>query len=88
MIYEGIRELIGKQDEEINTLKEQFDPNNINQHQQDLLREVLEEATRSGIIQGMSQAKLPEVSVNVDGAGSNTYLSFLGDPNNQFSIFS
>ena len=86
MVYEGIRQLIGKQDEEIETLKEQFNPDIMNQHQQELLREVLEEATREGIIQGMSQAKPPEVNVNVDG-GSNNMFAFMGDPNNQFSLF-
>lgn len=86
MVYEGIRQLIGKQDEEIETLKEQFNPDIMNQHQQELLREVLEEATREGIIQGMSQAKPPEVNVNVDG-GNNNMFAFMGDPNNQFSLF-
>lgn len=86
MIYEGIRQMISKQDEEIETLKEQFNPDIMNQHQQELLREVLEEATRSGIIQGMSQAKPPEVNVTVDGGSSNTF-AFMGDPNNQFSLF-
>ena len=86
MIYEGIKQMISKQDEEIETLKEQFNPDVMNQHQQELLREVLEEATRSGIIQGMSQAKPPEVNVTVDGGSSNTF-AFMGDPNNQFSLF-
>ena len=86
MIYEGIKQMIGKQDEEIETLKEQFNPDIMNQHQQELLREVLEEATRSGVIQGMSQAKPPEVIVTVDGGSSNTF-AFMGDPNNQFSLF-
>jgi len=86
MIYEGIKQMISKQDEEIETLKEQFNPDIMNQHQQELLREVLEEATRSGIIQGMSQAKPPEVNVTVDGGSSNTF-AFMGDPNNQFSLF-
>lgn len=85
-IYQGIKELIHKQDEEIETLKEQFNPDVMNQHQQELLREVLEEATRNGIIQGMSQAKPPEVNVNVDGGSNNTF-AFMGDPNNQFSLF-
>ena len=87
MIYEGIRQLIGRQDEEIQTIKEQFNPDTMNYHQQELLREVLEEATREGIIQGMSQAKPPEVNVNVDGGGSNSVFAFMGDPNNQFSLF-
>lgn len=86
MIYEGIKQMISKQDEEIETLKEQFNPDIMNQHQQELLREVLEEATRSGIIQGMSQAKPPEVNVTVDGGSNNTF-AFMGDPNNQFSLF-
>jgi hypothetical protein len=86
MIYEGIKQMISKQDEEIETLKEQFNPDVMNQHQQELLREVLEEATRSGIIQGMSQAKPPEVNVTVDGGSGNTF-AFMGDPNNQFSLF-
>ena len=86
MIYEGIKQMISKQDEEIETLKEQFNQDIMNQHQQELLREVLEEATRSGIIQGMSQAKPPEVNVTVDGGSSNTF-AFMGDPNNQFSLF-
>ena len=86
MVYEGIRQLIGRQDEEIEVLKEQFNPDTMNQHQQELLREVLEEATREGIIQGMSQAKPPEVNVNVDGGSSNVF-AFMGDPNNQFSLF-
>ena len=86
MIYEGIKQMVSKQDEEIETLKEQFNPDVMNQHQQELLREVLEEATRSGIIQGMSQAKPPEVNVTVDGGSSNTF-AFMGDPNNQFSLF-
>ena len=86
MVYEGIKQMISKQDEEIETLKEQFNPDIMNQHQQELLREVLEEATRNGIIQGMSQAKPPEVNVNVDGGSNNTF-AFMGDPNNQFSLF-
>jgi hypothetical protein len=86
MIYEGIKQMISKQDEEIETLKEQFNPDVMNQHQQELLREVLEEATRSGIIQGMSQAKPPEVNVTVDGGSTNTF-AFMGGPNNQFSLF-
>ena len=87
MIYEGIKQMISKQDEEIETLKEQFNPDVMNQHQQELLREVLEEATRSGVIQGMSQAKPPEVNVTVDGGGGNSVFAFMGDPNNQFSLF-
>jgi len=87
MIYDGIKMMISKQDEEIETLKEQFNPDTMNQHQQELLREVLEEATREGIIQGMSQAKPPEVNVNVDGGGGNSLFAFMGDPNNQFSLF-
>lgn len=86
MVYEGIKQMISKQDEEIETLKEQFNPDVMNQHQQELLREVLEEATRNGIIQGMSQAKPPEVNVNVDGGSSNSF-AFMNDPNNQFSLF-
>ena len=86
MVYEGIKQMISKQDEEIETQKEQFNPDVMNQHQQELLREVLEEATRNGIIQGMSQAKPPEVNVNVDGGSNNTF-AFMGDPNNQFSLF-
>ena len=87
MIYEGIMRMISKQDEEIETIKEQFNPDTMNQHQQELLREILEEATREGIIQGMSQAKPPEVNVNVDGGGGNSVFAFMGDPNNQFSLF-
>lgn len=86
MIYEGIKQMIGKQDEEIETIKEQFNPDVMNQHQQELLREILEEATREGIIQGMSQAKPPEVNVNVDGGSTNSF-AFMGDSNNPFSIF-
>ena len=89
MLYDGIKQLVNKQDEEIETMKEQFNPDAMNQHQQELLREVLEEAARNGIIQGMSQAKLPEVNVNMDGGGnSNTFAFMGGDPNNQFSLFS
>ena len=87
MIYEGIMRMVSKQDEEIETIKEQFNPDTMNQHQQELLREILEEATREGIIQGMSQAKPPEVNVNVDGGGGNSVFAFMGDPNNQFSLF-
>jgi len=88
MIYDGIRMMISKQDEEIETLKEQFNPDIMNQHQQELLREVLEEATRDGIISGMSQAKPPEVNVTVEGnSGGDSLLAFFGDQNNPFSIF-
>ena len=88
MIYDGIRMMISKQDEEIDTLKEQFNPDVMNQHQQELLREVLEEATRDGIISGMSQAKPPEVNVTVEGnSGGDSLLAFFGDQNNPFSIF-
>lgn len=88
MILDGVRLLVNKKDEEIEAIKEQFNPEVTNQHQQDLLREVIAEATRSGIITGMGQAKLPEVNVNVDGMGGNSaIINFMGDPNNPYTMF-
>lgn len=88
MIYEGIKELIGKQDEEIQAIKDNLDQDRLDHRQQDILREVLENATREGIVTGMSQVKL---NVDVPDSGpsySPTFLFGGGDPNNQLSIWS
>jgi len=87
MIYEGIKELIGKQDEEIQALKDNLDQDRLDHRQQDILREVLENATREGIVTGMSQVKL-NVDVPDSGPSYSPPFLFGGDPNNQFSIWS
>lgn len=89
MVFDGLKQILSKQEEQIDTIKEQFNPDAVNQHQQELLREVLEEAARQGIITGISQAKPLDVNVNLDdyGGGNNNVFNFMNDPNNQFSIF-
>ena len=88
MVYEGIREMIGKQDEEIQAIKEATDADTLNERQQNLLRDILQEATKDGIITGMSQAK---INVEVADAGPSYTPTFVlggGDPNNLNSIWS
>jgi hypothetical protein len=86
MVYYGIKELLNKQDEEIQTLKENLDQDRLNQRERDILKEVLENATRDGIVSGMSQVKL---NVDVPDSGPSYSQTFLfgGDPNNQFSVW-
>ena len=88
MIYEGIKQMIGKQDEQIEVIKETWDQDRLNQREQEILKEVLEGATKEGIMSGMSQVKL---NVEVPDSGSSYNPTFLfggGDPNNSLSIWS
>lgn len=86
IIGEGIKELISKQDEEIQTLKETLDQDRLNQREQEILKEILKEATQEGILTGMSQVKL-NVEVPDSGQSYNPTFLFGVDPNNQLSIW-